>query len=203
MTTDPLGDFFREIRHRIDLYPDVAPAGDIWPTISTHDLYNTWIRDNHLRRENELLKERCRLLRAKLAKTMEPELPAPPTAEEWERLRSFAPGLVDLIESAKPVVARERVAAMEVVPTGEPIALCRREEEDPFDRLVRLAETHLRRLKAKDFSAAVVDRLRCDDCTHDWSASKPLRGYEDAIDCLKCGLRVIDGYRPYYPKGML
>ena len=72
--------------------------------------------------------------------------------------------------------------------------------EDPFDRLVRLTETHLRMLKSGDFSAPLVDRLRRDDCMHDWSAPESLRGYEDAIDCLKCGLRVVDGYRPYYPK---
>ncbi len=72
--------------------------------------------------------------------------------------------------------------------------------EEPFDRLVRLTETHLRMLKAKDFSAPLVNRLRRDDCMHDWSAPAPLRGHDDAIDCLECGLRVLDGYRPYYPR---
>lgn len=72
--------------------------------------------------------------------------------------------------------------------------------EEPFDRLVRLTETHLRLLMAQDFSAPLVDHLRRDDCMHDWSASKPLHGYDDEIECLECGLHVIDGYRPYYPK---
>jgi hypothetical protein len=120
VTTDPLGDFFREINHRIDLYPDVAPAGDIWPTISTHDLYNVWIRDSHLRRENVLLKERCRLLHMELAKATEVEPATLPTPEEWERLRAFAPGLVELIESVRPVGACDRVVPMEVAPAGEP-----------------------------------------------------------------------------------
>lgn len=63
MTTDPLGDFFREIHHRIGLYPDVAPAGDIWPSISTYDLYNVWLRDSQNRRELSILKEERRVLR--------------------------------------------------------------------------------------------------------------------------------------------
>lgn len=73
--------------------------------------------------------------------------------------------------------------------------------EDPYARLIRLTETHLQMLMAGDFSAPLVDRLRRDNCTHDWSASRPLSGYHDEIECLKCGLHVIDGYRPYYPKG--
>jgi hypothetical protein len=126
MTTDPLGDFFRDINHRIDLFKEVVPPGHVWPAISTYDLYNVWLRDQQYRRENDLLKERCRLLRAELATTVETGAPAPPTAEEWERLRAFAPGLVDLIENAKPVVARKHV-----VPMGEPLRPWREGEAKP------------------------------------------------------------------------
>lgn len=113
--TDPLGDFFRAINHRIDLFKEVAPVGHAWPAIDIGNLYNVWIRDSHNRREVQLLKDGRRLLqeensrlRRALIESSGPK-PKSPTAEEWENLRAFAPGLVALIEDAKPVVACERV----------------------------------------------------------------------------------------------
>lgn len=96
--------------------------------------------------------------------------------------------IVDRVDSASCSVTLERSGPEQAVP------------EEPFDRLVRLTEAHLRMLKAGDSSAPLVDRLRRDDCMHDWSMPEPFSGHDDAIDCLECRLRVLDGYRPYYPK---
>jgi hypothetical protein len=52
--TDPLGDFFRELHHRLDLYPTLTPVGQAWPTIATYDLYGVWLRDRQQRREAQL-----------------------------------------------------------------------------------------------------------------------------------------------------
>ena len=122
MTTDPLGDFFCAISHRLDLFKQIVPVGNTWPTIDTGDLYNQWLRDSHNRREVQLLQERTSILleenkrlRRALIESSGPE-PRLPTIEEWEALRTFAPGLVALIENAKPVVAREHVE-----PAGPPL----------------------------------------------------------------------------------
>lgn len=124
-----------------------------------------------------------------------PGLPECMSLEEAERrIRAALAAALPLHEQiVRARIAEEIRAPRQATSEGAP-------PEAPFDRLVRLTETHLRGLKATDFSAPLVDRLRRDDCVHDWSASKPLRGYDDEIECLECRLHVIDGYRPYYPK---
>lgn len=79
MTNDPLGDFFREIHHRLDLFPQVVPVGHAWPTISTHDLYKVWLRDSQQRRELRIREEQLKALRGEVASLRAQVADGPPT----------------------------------------------------------------------------------------------------------------------------
>lgn len=96
MSTDPLGDFFRQINHRLDLHKTVVSTSDTCVSMDVGDLYKQWIRDSHQRREVQLLQERIRLLRTESAKDSEARSPAPPTPEENQT--ESAPTLGDFPE---------------------------------------------------------------------------------------------------------
>lgn len=71
--------------------------------------------------------------------------------------------------------------------------------ESPLTRLVRQTEKYLAEQKTVPASYPLVDRLRRDNCTHHWAGPDQWQPYDNALDCTKCGIRVVDGYRAHYP----
>lgn len=72
-------------------------------------------------------------------------------------------------------------------------------------QLIEMAQRHLEELLALDFDPGpLAARHRRERCTHEWTLVTARDSYRDADDiapeCTHCGIRVLDGYRPYYPR---
>jgi hypothetical protein len=112
----------------------------------------------------------------------------------------FATGMdPHLVADCADACRLPRVGAVATVET-ETVVTIDFDSRLSFENLVEKTEKHLEgSLKAGAWGAAYV-RLRAEGCVHEWRQVGSLTGHDDAIGCAKCGLRVLDGYRPYYPK---